>query len=341
LQETQTASARPTRVTARTVTFQRLAAVTTVLTLGLVALGGAVRATGSGLACPDWPFCYGKVIPRQADIPPETRYTLWNVWLEHTHRLVASVVGVLVVALAVWAVARYRHRPSVLWPALAAVVLVGAQAGLGALVVLHLLRPGLVTAHLGLAMALLALLVYMAVSSGRQPPARGERGARDLRYARVATAVAALTYLQVLVGGHVTGLRAGLAYRDFPLMDGRVFPEITTRAQAYHATHRFLAYALAAAAVYLCARAVRYRRELRAAGGWDPGQRWLVRLPVWVAALVVVQIGLGVANLASHTAAWTVTPHLAVASWIWTLLVLLAVLAYRGAPARPPRELAT
>jgi cytochrome c oxidase assembly protein subunit 15 len=88
-----------------------------LLSLALIGLGGAVRATDSGLACPDWPFCYGKVIPRQADIPTDSGYTLWNVWLEHSHRLVASVVSTLIAVLVGWALVRFRDRPAVLWPA--------------------------------------------------------------------------------------------------------------------------------------------------------------------------------------------------------------------------------
>lgn len=323
--------------------FQRLGTAATVLTLGLVALGGAVRATGSGLACPDWPFCYGKVLPGSADIPPETGYALWNVWLEHTHRTVASVVGLLVLVLAVWAVARYRRRPFVLWPSLAALVLVSVQAGLGALVVLQRLRAELVTAHLGLGMLVLACLVVVTVAaSERATPAskvsRGRRGSRDrdVWFARAASAVAGLAFAQILMGGHVTGIGAGLAYTDFPLMDGAVLPAVSSEQEAFHAAHRVLAYALAAAVVYLCARAVRYRRRMMAGGVWTSAQRWLVTLPVWTASLVVVQIALGVVNLVTRTAPAVVAAHLAVASLIWTMLVLLAALAYRWAQSPAP-----
>lgn len=365
----------------RVTAFQRLGVAATALTLGLVALGGAVRATGSGLACPDWPFCYGKVLPGTADIPPETGYALWNVWLEHSHRTVASVVGLLVLALAVWALARYRRRPLVLWPSLGALVLVTVQAGLGALVVLQRLRAELVTAHLGLGMLVVACLVTVTVAAS-EPAALARRaaaahradstpasastgrraatahradstpagasaarraGGRDRRLARAATAVAALAFVQILVGGHVTGIGAGLAYTDFPLTGGAVVPAVASEQEAFHVAHRLLAYALAAATVYLCARAVRYRREAVADGVWSSDRRWLVTLPVWAASLVVVQIGLGVLNLVTGTAPAVVAAHLAVASLIWTVLVVLVALAYRRVPPRaasgpPPRE---
>lgn len=311
--------------------FSLLALGTSALTLVLVAVGGAVRATGSGLACPDWPFCYGKLIPLQADIPPETGYTLWNVWLEHSHRLIASVVGLLIIALAVWAIARYRQQPKVLWPTVVALIAVNVQGALGALVVLRLLRAELVTAHLGMAMVVVACLVMASANAITAPLAAG--GARDLRFARESLIITGICYVQLLVGAHVTGVRAGLVYGRNPLLfDGAVFPAIESSRQAYHVAHRLLAYVLVGGVIYLCVRALAERRARRAAGTWTPEQRWLVKLPMWAATLVVVQIGIGFANVILAMPPDTVIPHLAVASWIWTVLVTLTVLAYRWAP---------
>lgn len=294
--------------------FRRLAVVTTALSLVLVALGGLVRATDSGLACPDWPRCYGMWVP-----PADA-----NIWIEHSHRLVAGVVAILIWVLAVWAVRAYRGRRDVLAPVLLALVLVHVQALLGALVVWHLLRAELVTAHLGMAMAVVACLLYLAVAV-TLPRGRGAW----TPLARGAAVVAGLAYAQILVGGHVTGIGASLVFTDFPTMGGRLLPDVATEEEAFHVLHRALAFVLLGAAAWLAARAVRYRREAVAAGAWTPAQRWLVKLPMWGATLIVVQIGLGVANLWSRASYLTVTPHLAVASWIWAVLFTTAVLARR------------
>jgi cytochrome c oxidase assembly protein subunit 15 len=313
-------SARPTRLAG----FQQLAVVTLGSTLALVALGGAVRATDSGLACTTWPGCFSA-----GDFVPALQL---NVWLEHSHRLLAGVVGLQIAALLIWAIARYRRRRAILGATIVAAVAVNVQATLGALVVWRLLRAELVTAHLGMAMLILGCLVFLVVraTTAEEPAVPAEQ--RDLRFARLTAVVAALCFVQILIGGHVTGINAGLVFTDFPLMGGALFPPITSEQEAFHVAHRLVAYLLAGTVGYLCARAVAHKRALVEAGAWTPGHRWLVRLPMWAATLVVLQIGIGVANLHNGASFLTVIPHLAVASWIWTVLAFLTVLAHRRAP---------
>lgn len=298
---------------ARTTGFQRLAVGTALLSLVLVAVGGAVRATDSGLACPTWPGCFSA-----GDFVPALDL---NVWLEHSHRLIAGVVGILIAIQAVWAIARYRSRAWIVWPAVIAAVAVVIQAGLGALVVLHLLRAELVTAHLGMGMLVVGCLILIAVNASNATP----QGPADSRFARAAAGVSALTLVQILVGGHVTGTAAGLAYADAPALGVFAVSPVSTAAQAYNLGHRVLAVLVAAAVMWLIVQARRSEQ-----------QGWLLRLPRIAAWLVVLQIAIGVANLASELSFLTVIPHLAVASWIWSVLVLTTVLAYRNAATPAP-----
>ena len=125
----------------------QLAAHLVVALVALVVIGGATRVMEAGLACPDWPLCYGTFLPgRQMNL---------QVFLEWFHRLDAFVVGVaLLVQLAV--VGWYRRNlPAWLLPFSGLLVLmVALQGGLGALTVLQLLPSAVVTAHLALALTL-------------------------------------------------------------------------------------------------------------------------------------------------------------------------------------------
>jgi cytochrome c oxidase assembly protein subunit 15 len=306
-----------------------LAGVTLVLSLVLIGLGGAVRATDSGLACPDWPFCYGKAIPLQADIPTDSGYTLWNVWLEHSHRLVASVVSTLIAVVVGWALLHFRNRPAVLWPAVAALAAVLVQATLGALVVLHLLKAGLVTAHLGMSMVVVACLVAMV--AGLAPGWRWRtRSDPPGVLARPALAVTVVAFAQILVGGQVTGLYAGLAYGTDPLrFNGDVLPPWPhTAAEAFHTAHRLLAVVLACAAVALAvAVAVRYRAAARTGDPVGLHRRsWLAVVALVV--LVAAQVTLGVLNLVLLTPPEIVSAHLATAGLIWTASAFLTSLEH-------------
>ena len=137
-----------------------------VALVALVAIGGATRVMEAGLACPDWPLCYGLLLPgRQMNM---------QVFLEWFHRLDAFLVGVALLVLAAVSVVRRRILPGWLpWSAGAALLLVTVQGGLGALTVLLLLQASMVTAHLATALLLVFLLsaTHQRLELVRNPPA--------------------------------------------------------------------------------------------------------------------------------------------------------------------------
>jgi cytochrome c oxidase assembly protein subunit 15 len=234
------------------------------------------------------------------------------------------------------ALVRLRHRRGLVVVSAAAVVLVALQAGLGALVVLRLLQPELVTAHLGMSLLVLACLVLLVRWSARRdgPGATRGTGTRDDRVlAWGVAAVAGLAFVQTLLGGHTSGLNAGLAWQTWPLYDGAVLPEIPDVAHLVHVLHRTLGVVLLGGVVSLAVVVRRHRARQRAGGRWSPSHAWLVRGADAAVALTAAQVALGVANLATLTSPVTVIPHLAVASWIWTVLVAMALHAAWLAPA--------
>ena len=123
----------------------------------LMAIGSATRVMNAGLACPDWPLCYGTLIPAQ-------QMNL-QVFLEWIHRLDASLIGLMTIGLVGFSLWRRRYLPKWLpWMAMLALILVCIQGGLGALTVTALLRFDIVTAHLGTALCFFALLLGMTIA---------------------------------------------------------------------------------------------------------------------------------------------------------------------------------
>jgi protoheme IX farnesyltransferase len=291
--------------------FRRLTVVTTAATFVLIAVGGLVRATDSGLGCPDWPRCFGRLVP-----PAEL-----HAWIEHSHRLVASVVMVLV-ALGVVAAWRTGQERVVRRAAVAALVLVLAQAMLGAFVVWWKLRADSVTLHLATALALVALLIFIDF---RARHGTGRRQGQDRRFVRLVAATAGLLYLQMLVGSTVTGHHAGLAY---PLEV--LWPDLGPSVARLQLAHRTMAVVVGTLVVITWLAA---RRSQRA-------HPTVTRLAGYAAGLVAVQIGLGVTNVANRLSALTVVPHLAVGALLWGTMVALWLHADRfaGTDARDPAE---
>ena len=279
--------------------FAKLAVATVAATLLLIAVGGFVRAMEAGLGCPDWPTCHGSLNP-----PSELAWgDLKLAWIEHSHRLIASVVVALVIALAV--AARGRARP-VRIAAWLLVPAVRSQALRGAIVVWLTLEAESVTLHLGGALVVLALGLYVVVRT-----LRPETVPVPARLAGLVRLTAAVAFGQMLLGSSVTGHHAGLAFTTFPSFDGHALPPLEAHLAPWlHAAHRFVAYLLAVLAVLVVVRA--RRTELAATA-------------YLLAGLVAVQIGLGAANVWFELSAWSVVPHLAVGSWIWATLVVLGI----------------
>jgi len=125
--------------------------ITSHLVVGVIALiviGGSTRVMEAGLACPDWPLCYGSLLPgKQMNL---------QVFLEWFHRVDAFFIGLALLALNIIVVLRRSSLPNWLpWCTLAALFLVAVQAALGAITVTSLLASNSVTAHLGTALVLL------------------------------------------------------------------------------------------------------------------------------------------------------------------------------------------
>ncbi len=296
--------------------FQKLAATTVAGTLVLVTLGVIVRATDSGLGCPDWPFCYGRILPAVDDS---------KAWIEWLHRGIAAILGLLILAQAILAYVDHRDRRSLLWPSVGAVFLVGFQAYLGQQTVLQGNSGASVTAHLATSQALLGLLIYILVRSFF--PARiGGRGSSQ-RFTLLASFGAAAIYALLLFGSQVTSrviTTGSLVFTDWPLMGGSLIPALTALTSA-EVLHRWVAAAVGLIVVVVALAAVRSQRQ----------HPMIVRLAVAAAVVYLVQVLIGGIQVMTQLAAWTQTLHVALGATVWALMVALAVTAYYTARVTP------
>src|SRR5579859_7320827 len=169
--------------------IQRVAWAATIITYFLIALGGTVLATNSGLSCPDWPLCYGQAYYSGT----------YHVFLEQFHRFTAAAVSILIVLLAIGIIAWAWKDRVLLTMAIAAPLLLAIQIVLGGLTVLWKLPPQIITAHLGTALVIFALVITIAVLAKRPVPIK-EHPQKTRRFAQLAVTNALLVYGLMLSG---------------------------------------------------------------------------------------------------------------------------------------------
>jgi cytochrome c oxidase assembly protein subunit 15 len=171
--------------------IRRLVWKIAIATLLLMAVGSATRVMNAGLACPDWPLCYGELVP--------TQQMNFQVFLEWFHRLDAGLIGLstlVLVGLSTW---HRRALPGWLpWASVGALGLIVFQGVLGGLTVTELLRFDIVTAHLGTALLFFATLLAIAIAL---MPYRPTGSVGKLPWVGLVSAI--LVYGQSILGGLV------------------------------------------------------------------------------------------------------------------------------------------
>lgn len=236
----------------------RFWSVLTVISIYLLILvGGVVRASGSGMGCPDWPKCFGQWVPptdvkqlpadyKQVYLAQrvrknqklartlaslgfrevageifahptqyvETEFNATKTWIEYVNRLVGALIGIFVLITAVVALPYWRRDRTVFWLAVGGWLLTGVQGWLGSLVVSTNLLPIMVTIHMGLALLIVAMLLY-AADRARQEPAAAAQAAEDWQVPpQAATSdaqglqallwiVLLVTFIQIILGTQV------------------------------------------------------------------------------------------------------------------------------------------
>lgn len=283
----------------RLTSFQRLALWTTAVTYFLILVGGLVRASGAGLGCPDWPRCFGSWIPpaSAAELPPEFNASQFNptlMWTEYLNRLLGVTVGFLILATTVSAWRHHRHEPRIAWTTTAALLLTGFQGWLGGRVVAHELAAWIVTAHLVVAIVIVQMLLYVAVTAA---DVTDRRHSAPMSVTVGAGALILLTLVQAAVG---TLVRGGI---DEALDAGVDRGAAIATLGPIDVVHRDLAFVVLLGAALLT-------MWLLSRGSAPPIRRWsLVTL-----ALAILQVGLGVYMAYGFLLPAAQVAHLTVAS---------------------------
>lgn len=201
--------------------FRNLLLLTIILVYLLILAGGIVRATGSGMGCPDWPKCFGRWIPPTqfsqlpsnyqevygAKLKGEVEFNAVKTWIEYANRLLGVLVGFFVFGTLLASLTYWKRRRSVVWGSLAAFVLVGANGWLGSRVVATELAQYLITAHLFLAVLVVFALLFALIRSRRTHAIVKAPNSKLQKTRWLLIGAIALTLVQLLLG---TQVRAAL-----------------------------------------------------------------------------------------------------------------------------------
>jgi len=301
--------------------LRHLGWVTVGFTYFLVIVGGIVRITGSGEGCPDWPTCHGSLIPSFDE------HTL----IEYSHRLTASIVSCLVVALALGVLIWVRRGRYVIPMVIAGVLLI-IQIVLGAITVLYHLPQTIITAHLGTALALFATITVVAVLLGQTRPVAGSLK-RARRFARLALITTILTYGLLLSGSNVRGNSADLVCPSWPLCGRDNIPASIMSLVEINMFHRIVAGIVGLFIIATIIYAWRRRREAPKQAVAALAAVVFFAIQVSVGALIVLLGAPGITEIF----------HLGLATAVWGSMVVLTAMAYRDLPAKeevaaPPSE---
>jgi cytochrome c oxidase assembly protein subunit 15 len=299
----------------------RFAALVAVSTAVLIFAGGLVTSTGSGLSVPDWPNSYGWFM---FTFPLEN--WVGGIFYEHSHRLIASTVGFLILVLAFWL---WRAEPR-RWVRRLGFIALGAvitQGVLGGITVLWYLPDAISIAHASLAEIVFCLTTTIALVTspgwrrGYAPRSGGDAAkTEDRRLQRVALATLATVYLQIVVGATMRHTDAGLAIPDFPWMFGHLVPDHWDPKIAIHFAHR--AGALCVTVMLLITTGqvfARYRKRLE-----------LLRPSILLLGLVTLQITLGAFTVLSRKEYIINSLHVVTGASVLVTTLILTLRAHRA-----------
>lgn len=204
-----------------------LASILALATFILIVMGATVRVNDAGVSCPDWPMCYGQLIPFPGPeggflSPTGQVYPAWQVFLEWSHRLVASLVGILALASFALAVRARAHNPRLWKISVVSLLLLALQIKLGGVTVLMDNISWTVTLHLGNAMLFYGSVLVGMMAASR--PAHSKAPGVHVLLKLLFPVFALIVFCTLLLGATVSTSHAGPACGGLPDCFGMWWP---------------------------------------------------------------------------------------------------------------------
>lgn len=265
----------------------------------LMMIGATVRHYGAGMSCPDWPLCFGSLIP---DFHPQ-------VYLEFGHRAFAGLISILMILLnmSLWLHKKTTKTQKVLC-VLSFVVLL-TQIIFGGLTVLWNLKAGIVASHLAMATVLFGLLSYLYFSLTPVAPSQKVKPAQRSTLKWLTGSMLVILLLQIILGGTVASNNASMVCPDWPLCHGELIPTLSGPI-GLQVMHRLLAYGIFVLSLVFLFVA----KKIKAPAGVQKMSKMFL-------IFVCVQIFLGVTNVFAGIPVSIAVLHLAVATKLVYILV--------------------
>lgn len=318
--------------------FRKITFISTILVLVIIVLGAYVRLSDAGLGCPDWPGCYGSAIvsddpeyiAQANEAYPDMPLDIAKAWKEMAHRYVVGVLGVLILILALTSWRVQKFRSTAVWSSLGLLLLVVFQAALGMWTVTMKVMPFIVTSHLMMGLMTFWLLYRLYIQVNPDVTLREQKkGPRG--FAQFCMLV---LFVQIFLGGWTSTNFASLSCSGFPQCSGTWWPNADYRGAlnilgsfivgdvsplefpakvAAHWLHRVGALVTF---VFLSLLSI-----LATSGKNDKSVR---RAGTYLSGLLLLQIGLGIANVLMALPMWSAVSHTGVAALLMLVLVRIS-----------------